>query len=46
MIPDNKETTYLIGEKYMSPDNYITGGQRAAPIRATCSARCRATTSA
>ena len=25
MIPDNKETTYLIGEKYMSPDHYITG---------------------
>ena len=25
MIPDNKETTYLIGEKYMSPENYITG---------------------
>ena len=25
MIPDNHETTYLIGEKYMSPENYITG---------------------
>ena len=25
MIPDNKDTTYLIGEKYMSPENYITG---------------------
>lgn len=24
-IPDNKDTTYLFGEKYMSPDNYITG---------------------
>ena len=25
MIPDNKETTYLIGEKYVSPENYISG---------------------
>ena len=25
MIPDTKETTYLIGEKYMSPDGYVTG---------------------
>jgi prepilin-type N-terminal cleavage/methylation domain-containing protein len=25
MISDNKETTYLMGEKYMSVDNYITG---------------------
>ena len=25
MITDNKETTYLIGEKYMSPENYVTG---------------------
>ena len=25
MIPDNKETTYLMGEKYMSPENYVTG---------------------
>ncbi len=25
MITDNKDTTYLIGEKYMSPDNYTTG---------------------
>ncbi len=25
MIPDNKETTYLIGEKYMSVDNYTIG---------------------
>jgi len=25
MIPDNKETTYLIGEKYMSPESYIMG---------------------
>ena len=25
MITDNKDTTYLIGEKYMSPENYITG---------------------
>jgi prepilin-type N-terminal cleavage/methylation domain-containing protein/prepilin-type processing-associated H-X9-DG protein len=24
-IRDNKETTYLLGEKYMSPENYITG---------------------
>jgi prepilin-type N-terminal cleavage/methylation domain-containing protein len=24
--PDNKDTTYLFGEKYMSPENYITGG--------------------
>ena len=24
-IPDNKDTTYLFGEKYMSADNYITG---------------------
>ncbi len=24
-IPDNKESTYLLGEKYMSPENYITG---------------------
>ena len=24
-IPDNKETTYLVGEKYMSPENYMTG---------------------
>ena len=23
-IPDNKESTYLLGEKYMSPENYIT----------------------
>ena len=25
MIPDNKETTYLIGEKYMAPENYLSG---------------------
>jgi prepilin-type N-terminal cleavage/methylation domain-containing protein len=25
MIPDSKGTTYLIGEKYVSPENYITG---------------------
>ena len=25
MITDTKDTTYLIGEKYMSPENYITG---------------------
>ena len=25
MIPDNKGTTYLIGEKYMSPENYTIG---------------------
>jgi hypothetical protein len=25
MITDNKETTYLIGEKYLSPENYIMG---------------------
>ena len=25
MIPDNKSTTYLLGEKYMSPENYLTG---------------------
>jgi hypothetical protein len=25
MITDTKETTYLIGEKYMSPENYVTG---------------------
>jgi prepilin-type N-terminal cleavage/methylation domain-containing protein len=25
MIPDNKETTYLVGEKYLSRDNYIMG---------------------
>jgi len=25
MITDTKETTYLIGEKYLSPENYITG---------------------
>ncbi|MGO9115341.1 MAG: DUF1559 domain-containing protein [Thermoguttaceae bacterium] len=25
MIPDNKETTYLMGEKYMSPENYFMG---------------------
>ena len=25
MIADKKQTTYLIGEKYMSPENYITG---------------------
>ena len=25
MIPDTKETTYLVGEKYMSPENYIIG---------------------
>jgi len=25
MITDNRETTYLIGEKYMSPANYIMG---------------------
>jgi prepilin-type N-terminal cleavage/methylation domain-containing protein len=24
-VPDNKDTMYLIGEKYMSPENYITG---------------------
>jgi prepilin-type N-terminal cleavage/methylation domain-containing protein len=24
-VPDNKDTTYLIGEKYMQPENYITG---------------------
>ena len=24
-IPDNKETTYLIGEKYMATDYYVTG---------------------
>ncbi len=24
-IPDNKDTTYLFGEKYMSPEGYITG---------------------
>jgi prepilin-type N-terminal cleavage/methylation domain-containing protein len=25
MCPDSKETMYLVGEKYMSPENYITG---------------------
>ena len=25
MITDSKQTTYLIGEKYMSPENYFTG---------------------
>ena len=25
MITDTKDTTYLIGEKYMSPEHYITG---------------------
>jgi prepilin-type N-terminal cleavage/methylation domain-containing protein len=25
MIPDSKGTTYLLGEKYMSPENYTTG---------------------
>jgi prepilin-type N-terminal cleavage/methylation domain-containing protein len=25
MIPDSKGTTYLFGEKYLSPENYITG---------------------
>jgi prepilin-type N-terminal cleavage/methylation domain-containing protein len=24
-ITDNKDTTYLVGEKYMSPENYTTG---------------------
>ncbi len=24
-IPDNKDTTYLLGEKYMAPENYIMG---------------------
>ena len=24
-VPDNKDTTYLVGEKYLSPENYITG---------------------
>ena len=25
MITDNKETTYLVAEKYMDPENYVTG---------------------
>ncbi len=25
MISDTKDTTYLVGEKYMSPENYVTG---------------------
>jgi hypothetical protein len=24
-VPDNKDTCYLVGEKYMSPENYFTG---------------------
>ena len=24
-MPDSKQSTYLLGEKYMSPENYITG---------------------
>ncbi len=24
-VPDNKDTTYLVGEKYMSPEHYIDG---------------------
>ena len=37
MITDSKETTYLIGEKYMSPENYMTGiDSTPTPIRAIC----------
>ncbi len=25
MIPDSKDTTYLVGEKYVSPENYTIG---------------------
>jgi prepilin-type processing-associated H-X9-DG protein len=25
MVSDSKDTTYMIGEKYMSPENYMTG---------------------
>ena len=43
-ITDSRETTYLIGEKYMSVDNYVTGNDATNPastIRVTCAVRCR-----